>query len=373
METAWSPTCALAGIDGITLPTRLRERRSSVSVVVLTAFADILLVQSVLLAHSAWHSKCHQVNFEHASCCRASSEQNHRRQHPLCDRCLEEMIMVWNWFPVFEPTPPGPFPTFVDVGAPLANPDPTDATILYVYWVGSDGTLWRCQSNPTEGWEQIPVPAGTVTRIAVAPNGSLWCVTKNPAAAYYLANGNPNGRWETPAGGALAGDQPFDVCVARDSSIWIVMTRGQQWISRTDGHFFNFEMPPLMAVAGFTEPVSDSNAGGAWGIFGDATKAANGGSIAWCNGAWVLTPSGGGSFISNVVDLSTSPNYLWMVKTDGTVWTTQDGISEVRMGETFLALRISGGYVSEKNTGTYLGEVTYAVGKDGLPYVWREE
>jgi hypothetical protein len=283
------------------------------------------------------------------------------------------MIMVWNWFPVFEPTPPGPFPTFIDVGAPLANPDPTDATILYVYWVGSDGTLWRCQSNPiAEGWEQIPVPAGTVTRIAVAPNGSLWCVTKSPAAAYFLPNGNPHGRWETPAGGALAGDQPFDVCVARDSSIWIVMTRGQQWISRTDGHFFNFEMPPLIAVAGFTEPVSDSNAGGAWGIFGDATKAANGGSIAWCNGAWALSPHGGGSFISNVVDLSTSPNYLWMVKTDGTVWTTQDGISEVRMGETFLAQRISGGYVSEKDTGTHLGEVTYAVGKDGLPYIWRE-
>jgi hypothetical protein len=280
--------------------------------------------------------------------------------------------MAWSWHLIGGSDPPGPFPTFVDVGAPLHNPDPTDGTTLYVYWVGSDGTLWRRESGPiSEGWQQVPVPPGTVTRVAVYPNGTVACVTKEPAAVYVLPNGNINATWSQRAASAdQPNDQPFDVCAARDGSIWVVMSRGQQWISHTARRTFNFEEPTLIAVAGFTMPVSETDAGGAWGIFGDP-KSNESGSIAFCNGAWELKPNPTENYIGDVVDISTSPNYLWMVKADGTVWTTQDGMSEVRMGETFLAQRISGGYISESDTLTHLGEVTFAVGKDGLPYTWH--
>ena len=279
--------------------------------------------------------------------------------------------MAWSWKLIGGSDPPGPFPTFVDVGAPLHNPNPTGATILYVYWVGSDGTLWRCESNPiSEGWQQVPVP-GTVTRVAVCPNGSVACVTKDPAAGYILPNGNINGRWDNQNQyfGPGPNYEPFDVCAAGDGSVWFVLARGQQWIATNHGPSFEFEVPPLIAVAGFTQPASDSNAGGAWGIVGDP-KESTSGSIALCNGAWEEAPPGGGSFFADVVDISTSPNYLWMVKTDGTVWTTQNGTKETRMDETFFAQRISGGYIAESDTGAHLGEVTYAVRKDGLPFVW---
>jgi hypothetical protein len=281
-------------------------------------------------------------------------------------RCFREMIMVWKWNPL---PPPSPSQTFVDVGAPLAS-DPNGP--LYLFWVGVDGTLWRLQASGTGSWQQVPVPpsAGPVTRIAVAPDNTAWCVARDPAQAFFLSKGDLSNSWKTPVGFPLE-YQPLDVCVARDSSIWMVTTNRQQWVS-TDGRTsFSFGLP-LTALAGFTKPVSDANSGGAWGIIGNPSRPEIGGSIAFCNVTWKQTPPGGGRYISNVVDISTSPNYLWMVKTDGTVWTTQDGISEVRIGDTFVAQRITGGYVSEKETGTHLGETVYAVGKDGLPYMWND-
>jgi hypothetical protein len=245
---------------------------------------------------------------------------------------------------------------------------------MYVFWVGSDNTLWRIQANGGGGaWLKIAVPPGArqVTRIAVAPDNTAWCIAQDPALPFFLPKGDPDSGWKTPVGFKPEDVQALDVCVARDSSIWVVSTSRQQWVSRTDGRTFSFRIP-LTALAGFTEPAAENNSGGAWGVIGDPSRPASGGTVAFCNVHWQQAPSGGGSYISNVVDISTSPNYLWMVKTDGTVWTTQDGISGVRMGDAFLAQRVSGGYVSEQNTSAHLGEIVYAVGQDGLPYVWAD-
>jgi hypothetical protein len=250
---------------------------------------------------------------------------------------------------------------------PRSDPSSSHVPVLG----GSDHTLWRLQANGSGPWQQIPVPsgAGPVTRIAVAPDNTAWCITQ--VQPFFLPKGEIENGWKAPVGFQQEDVRPLDVCVARDSSIWMVSTNRNQWVSRTDGHTFSFGIP-LTALAGFTEPVADNNSGGAWGVIGDPSRPATGGTIAFCNVQWQQVPPGGGSYIGNVVDISTSPNYLWMVKTDGTVWTTQDGISEVRMGDTFLAQRISGGYVSQQDTSDHLSEIVYSVGKDGLPYVWTD-
>jgi hypothetical protein len=298
--------------------------------------------------------------------CRPSSEESDY----AVVRYSKEMTMTWQWANLSKALPAGFPTTCVDIAAPLANPGPT--SVPHVYFVGSDGSLWRC-AIPLADFEQVPTP-GKVTRVAVYPNGSVACVTKDdPAAAYILPNGNINGRWDKQNQyfGAGPNYQPFDVCAARDGSVWFVLARGQQWIATNHGPTFEFEVPALIAVAGFTQPVSDANAGGAWGIVGDPKSNASG-SIAFCNGAWELRPNQTQTYLEGVVDISTSPNYLWMVKTDGTVWTTQDGISEIRMGSPFLAQRISGGYISESDTRTHLGEVVFAIGKDGVPNIWQD-
>lgn len=268
--------------------------------------------------------------------------------------------MAWAWYPILEPTPPGPFPKFVDVGCPRNNPNPLSGRSLYVYWVGSDGSLWRCQALPTEGWTQISAPE-TVTRVAVTPDGTVWCVTAEPAA-YYSPNGN--GTWTKVD--LLQNKHPFDVDAARDGSVWLTMHGGGYWSPLPNGQQPWYFTAPVQCVAGFDHPVSPTDSGGAWGIFGDTSKAS--GSIAFCNHIWEFSPPGGGEYIGDVVDISTSPGYLWMVKSDGSVWTTQSGTSETRVGETFYAQRICGGYIPESDTPG--GERAFAVAKDGTAWTY---
>jgi hypothetical protein len=281
----------------------------------------------------------------------------------------ELMIMVWKWNSIPLPTT-SPSQKFIDVGAPLASHDP--AAPMYTFWVGKDNTLWRLQANGGGGaWLPISVPPssglGPITRVAVAPDNTAWCIKDYPAAeAYYLPKGLDNG-WKSVSLSGEEGIQQRDVCVAKDSSIWIVSTNTQQWVSSDLLHHFSFEME-LIALAGLTAPVASSNLGGAWGIIGNPSRPASGGTIALCKGRWYQTPPQGGVYISGVVDISTSPNHLWMVTTEGIVLSSPDGINGIQMGDpSFRAQRITGGYVSEPN-----GEIVYCVGQDGLPYVWAD-
>ena len=277
------------------------------------------------------------------------------------------------WIPFADPPPQvGALPPFVDVGCPLSNPPATyDGIAYYVYWVGSDGSLWRCGDAVGYSWEKVPGPPGTPTRVAVSANGTILCVTKDPAA-YYLGSGIPyiDAPWQEL--NFLPNCNPFDVCVAADGSVWVVMTSGQLWVYRTDEKSFYYEESPLLAVAGCSEPASDTDAGGAWGIVGNAADATTGGSIIFINHAPYLQPPGGGTYIGNVVDISTSPNWLWMVKTDGSVWQTQNGTTATHLAPIkgqdgdFLAQRISG---SPEMTGDGT-DLAVAVGKDGKPYYW---
>jgi hypothetical protein len=274
--------------------------------------------------------------------------------------------MAWSWNLLAAGAPPGGVPAFVDVGCPRGNPAPFSGQELYTYWAGWDGSLWRYGVLPAgeAAWQQVSAP-GSVTRVGVAPDGTVWCVTKEPAAAYYLSKGDLNGSW-TPVS-LLANAHPYDVDVATDGSVRILMTSGEYWGQTSDGkNNWYFTGVPLAGLTGFDPPVSLSDPGRAWGIWGSTGHS---GPLCFCNHVWVVEPEGGGgTFIGDVVDISTSPNYLWMVKSDDTVWTSTTGTTQTRIGENFFAQRICGAYIDESQTPG--GEVAFAVAKDGSPWTY---
>jgi hypothetical protein len=273
----------------------------------------------------------------------------------------------WDW----EPLTTGQLevvtlPTFCDVAAQRRNYDPGNDDpndLRWSYWVGVDGTIWRCfiaggvlpTSTSDYPWQEVPGPnAGKVVRVAVSPSLSVWCVT-DQHTAWFLPKGLRTGTWVRA--NLPANTQPVDVDVARDESVWVLMADGTYWVQRSDGQTRYFTPAlPLQGLAGFDEPqASDGSWGGAWGIYKSATG--GGGQIGFCSGHW----TSGGNFINDVVDISTSPEYLWLVTSDGNVWTTQDGTSKTLM--IMEASRICGS--NEQPPG---GEIAYAVAKNGTPW-----
>jgi hypothetical protein len=135
---------------------------------------------------------------------------------------------------------------------------------------------------------------------------------------------------------------------------WFVMREGQYYIHGANKTWEGSLSLPLKAVAPIKAPEpSDSNSvGQAWGVIGWGGLAYSGGD------AWVFN-DGDADMISDVVDVSTSVGYAWLLKTDGSVWATQSGYTGVRVGTTFTAKSICGGQ----------GDYCYAVATDGTP--WR--
>ena len=110
-------------------------------------------------------------------------------------------------------------------------------------------------------------------------------------------------------------------------------------------------------ITGIESPIfidnSPSPAGKAWG----ASNFAVPGGLIHSDGFWrpSRTPT-----IRDVSDISTAPSNLWMVKTDGTVWTTSDAVTQLRRGP-IVALRIAAAY----------DERAFAVAPDGRMWQWH--
>jgi hypothetical protein len=146
-----------------------------------------------------------------------------------------------------------------------------------------------------------------------------------------------------------------DVAVATDDdTVWFVGREGQYYVHGGNGTWDGSRMLPMKAVAPMKAPdPSDSNAvGQAWGVIGW-------GGLAYSSGdAWVYK-NGDDSMIGDLIDVSTSVNYAWLLKTDESVWVTQSGFTGERVGTTFTAKSICGG----------TGNCCLAVATDGTP--WR--
>ena len=146
-----------------------------------------------------------------------------------------------------------------------------------------------------------------------------------------------------------------DVAVALDDTVWFVAREGQYYIYGTNIRFDGSRSLPIKAVAPMKapDPSGSNSVGQAWGVI-------SWGGLAYGNGdgdAWVFK-TGDNSMISDVVDVSTSVNYAWLLKTDGSVWATSSGYTGERVGSGFTAKSICGGQ----------GDYCYAVGADRKPY-----
>jgi hypothetical protein len=219
---------------------------------------------------------------------------------------------------------------------------------LGVFWAGTDGTLWRSSTHPGDDFVQMFTDGATVTRIAVDDTETIYGINSSGKPVKF---GNES--WLTLSGNHFERYVMVDVAVALDDSPWFVATEGQYYIY-SPGSTQEIELEfALRAVAPIKAPdPNDPNSEGeAWGVLGSFGLAHNAGD------AWVYN-NGQSDTIRDVVDVSTSVNYQWLLKTDGSVWATTTGYSGERVGSSFTAKSICGGQ----------GDFCFAVGTDGKPY-----
>jgi hypothetical protein len=253
-----------------------------------------------------------------------------------------------DWLPCSQPS--DGLPPLQDVGTQRVSPSGSEEVV--VYWVGSDGTLWRSGLDPSGGFEQMPSDTELI-RVAVDKYGDACCVDSSGRP---MVMSSSDQTWSLiDLGSGAANLKAVDVDVATDdNSVWFVMSNGIYCVkhgsspARSVYTFLTFNAVAPMSQPAPNDPASN---GSAWGITGSKGLAFSG------NGAW----ESGGRLIGDVVDLSTSPDNVWLVTSDGAVWTTSDGYQGTRQGEDFTASRIAGGYWG----------FAWAVASDGTP--WRSD
>jgi len=222
---------------------------------------------------------------------------------------------------------------------------------LQAYWAGTDGTLWRSSTDPHSGFIQMYTDTTAVTRMAVDDRDTVYGIDSSGKPVQYGDDG-----WTSlDLGDNTERLVAIDVAVAvKDDTVWFVMREGQYYVHGPNTTLEGSLSLPLKAVAPMKapDPSHPNSVGEAWGVIGW-------GGLAYSDGGSWLFKNGDASMISDVVDVSTSVNYAWLLKTDGSVWATQTGFTGERVGTTFTAKSICGGK----------GDYCYAVATDGTP--WR--
>jgi hypothetical protein len=220
---------------------------------------------------------------------------------------------------------------------------------LHVFWAGADGTLWQSTTDPHSKFVQMFTNTTAVTRMAVDDRETIYGIDSSGKPVQYgndgwgsldLGTGSTN---KTMVGVAVAVD---------DDTVWFVAQEGQYYVHATNMNLEKELMLGFMAIAPMKSPdPSDVNSEGvAWGVLNWKILAYNSGN------AWVYN-DGKNNMVSDVVDVSTSVDYAWLIKTDGSVWATETGYYAKRAG-TLTVKSICGGQ----------GDYCFAVGADGKPY-----
>lgn len=238
-------------------------------------------------------------------------------------------------------------PHLQDVGVAM------DVAFPSVWMVATDGTLWTLPS-PTGGNAHQVASPGPLARVAVSPDGSVWCVEKNGALWIHRP---ASGSWTkaTPhrqSDGAAFQLSALDIAVGNDRRAWVVQDKGGGigWIwSTVDGATFAF--------------------GDAFGF-----KRVSGGVS---NDVWVVDmlnrivtfPHTSGQFGfgvdtngRNMVDVSAGfEGDVWMVGVDGSAWKTSDrGTTFLKLGDGFVAI----------SAGRF--DSPWGVKADGTLWLWND-
>lgn len=221
-----------------------------------------------------------------------------------------------------------------------------------VYWAGTDGTLWRSSTDPNEDFVQMLTDGTTVTRIAVDDRETIYGINSSGKPVKF-----GNDSWESlDLGMGSAEYVMVDVAVALDDTVWYVAQEGQYYVHGTNTTAEKELWLSLMGIAPMKAPdPSDPNSEGeAWGVIkwggGASQLAYNAGN------AWVYN-DGTKEMITNVAAVSTSVDYAWLLKDDGSVWATTTGYDGDNVGSSFTAKSICGGQ----------GDYCFAVSTDGAP------
>jgi hypothetical protein len=252
----------------------------------------------------------------------------------------------YNWQGLIHPQLPQ-LPHVQDVGAPKTPP--IDTNKQFTYWVGTDGSLWRTKITGDREPTQVRSP-GTLTRVAVSPRLLVHCVDRYGKVWILYDNGD---WWQVD----IPGETIIDVDVGMDDSVWYVANNGRYYVWRNDaarpqyiGILLNFS-----CITGVAQPnLGQANYGNAWGI--SEMIGRNG--LIGCDRVW----QPGVATIQDLADLSVTTGILWMVHTDGTVWTTSDGRLQERKG----------GLIARRVAACFSG-IAYATGIDGRAWTWIQE
>jgi hypothetical protein len=249
--------------------------------------------------------------------------------------------MALNWFPLSMV----PSPHLQDVGAMIVTADPASSS-LDSWFIGSDGSFWVFG---TSSWQQKPSP-GDLSRVAVSSDGYAYTVNRRGQLWRFK---------DTWVQIDLQGDKAVDVSVGLDSRLWVVMENGSPWVAPSAGAnpVFSGAGILLSSIAAATGPDGQNPFGLAWGVtpvmFGPFALCKCEGGTGWS-----------GTTLTGIRDLAVSTSkQLFLVRDDGTVWITGEGILQVRAGNQTGFTRIS----ASPTPG-----IMCAVKADGSAWIWAD-
>jgi len=238
-------------------------------------------------------------------------------------------------------------PHVQDVGAAPLDEAPFDGRLEPIWFVGTDGSLWSLAVPFSSQCQQVPSP-GDLTRVAVSPDGSIWCA--DVRGALWVMHG---GTWSAVN---VFTEKVKDVAVAADRTMYLVMANGRYYSILPGGApFYHGVLLNIEAIAGIGRPSDTDPYGQAWGV----SPTFGSGALCHCGTVNGWSPTN----IRDVVDLSLAEDgTLWLVKTDGTIWITRDGgTTQLRVGGEG-ATRIAGG----------VSGLAWAVSLNGGAWVYQD-
>jgi hypothetical protein len=149
-------------------------------------------------------------------------------------------------------------PHVQDVGSAPIDETPFSGGLEPIWFVGTDGSLWRLRIPFSEQCQQVPSP-GDLRRVAVSPDGSIWCADSR--GALWTMRG---GTWSVVP---VFSEKVTDVAIAADRTVYLVMANGRYY-SIVSGAvpFYHGVWLAIAAIAGIGRPSDADPFGQAWGV-----------------------------------------------------------------------------------------------------------